>query len=433
MERTQRLAARVAAMTVVVLVAAGCGATPRPTDVAAAESATPTVLETPTAVPAPTPAATPTPVSTGLTIGWAPVLASASAGKVAADLGGGISAAVAFGDGFVLAGSENQGQHAVVWYSPDGTHWQAIDNAPGFADGVIDSLVRLPDGLLAVGTSQGLDSQCAGGALGCNPVSPIRLWTSPDGLTWHLLPGTATAPFGRAQLELAVDGPSGLVAFGELVPAQGTNITSMIWTSDDGRSWTRAPQFSTAFPTDSMSDLEGGPGGYVAVGSGWADGNPTLPQLAWYSSDGKSWKLGSGPGDQGPTIVLACAGGFLGVANPLAQASFWTTADGVNWTVQPAVVGRPNWPSYVGTGLFSDGKGILALGSDSFQTPGAWITTDGRDWQSVAMIGVQPPFDSAVAGSVVGALGSKGVIVTTETQPATGGSIWTLWLGTIAE
>ena len=49
------------------------------------------------------------------------------------------------------------------------------------------------------------------------------------------------------------------------------------------------------------------------------------------------------------------------------------------------------------------------------------------------MNGVQPPFESAVAGSVVGALGSRGFIVTTETQPSAGGSIWMVWLGTIAE
>lgn len=443
MERRRRLAARVAAMTVVVLIAAGCGAPPSPTQLAAGESATPPALETPISTPAPVSAATaaataaptpaPTPGPAGLTIGWASVLSTDTAGKAAAELAGGVSDAVAFGGGYVLAGSENQGRYAVVWDSPDGTHWQAVDNAPGFADGVIDYLVRLPDGLLAVGTAQGLDSQCASADLGCNPVSPIRLWTSPDGLAWHQLPSAATAPFGRAQLELIVDGPSGLVAFGDLVPAQGDAITSMIWTSVDGRSWARAPQFSTAFPTDTMSAMDAGPLGYVAVGSGWAGGNPTLPRRAWYSVDGKTWRLGSGPGPQGPVVVLACAGGFLGVDNPLAQASFWATADGVNWAVQPAVVDRPNWPAYVGTGLFSDGTGILALGSDSFQTPGVWITTDGLNWQSIEMIGAQPPFESAVAGSVVGALGPKGVIVTTQTQSAAGGSIWTVWLGTITE
>lgn len=435
MERTRRLTTRVAAMTVLALVASGCGVVTSPTQEAAAVSATPPVLETPapSPLPTPTPMPTPMPVPTGPTLRWTPVLASDGAAKVAAKLKGGISAAVAFGDGFVLAGSESQGQHAVVWYSPDGTNWQAIDTVPGLADGVIGYLVASPDGLLAVGTAQKPDSQCAGDALGCNPISPIRFWASADGRNWHALPSTVAAPFGRAQLDLVVSGPSGLVAFGELVPATGTNITAMVWTSPDGQAWTRAPQFPTAFPTDTITDLAAGPGGYAAVGSRWVGGNLTQPRRAWYSTDGKTWRLASGPAAQGPTVVRACAAGFFGVANPSARASFWTSTDGVNWRVQQGVVDRPNYPAYVGSGLFSDGSRILAMGADSFQTRGAWISTDGRDWQPIVLSGTQPPTDSAVVGSVVWAFGSKGAIVTTATESATGDSTWTIWLGVLSE
>ena len=426
MERTQRLTARVAAMTVAVLVAAGCGSAPSPTEETAAASANPTALETPAPSATPTlePIPTPTPVPTGPTLLWTAVYSSDGPAKDAPKLKGGISAAVAFGDGFVLAGSEDKTRRTVIyWYSPDGSSWQAIDNAPGFADGVIGFLVPLSDGLLAVGTAQKLDSQCADGALGCNPVSPIRLWTSADGRDWHALPGTATAPFGRAQLDLIVPGPSGLVAFGKLVPPTGTDIKAMIWTSADGRAWSPAPQFSTAFPTDTIFDLAAGPGGYVAVGS---------PRRAWYSTDGKTWKLASGPAGQGPSIVLECAGGFLGVENPSSQAAFWTSTDGVSWTVQPRVVDRPDDPAYVGTGLFSDGDRILAFGADAHQTRGAWISSDGRNWQSVVLGGPLPPLDTANADSVVGAFGPKGLLVTTATDSAPGVTSWTIWLGTLS-
>lgn len=432
MVRARRRTSRWAALLVAALTAAGCGTTSSPTPQSSAlgpaTSPSPTADAALESIPVPTP----TPVPTGPHLTWTQALTSDSTQKIAAKLRGGISAAVAFGGGFVLAGSESQGQSAVVWYSPDGFKWQVIDNVPGFADGVISYLVPTSEGLLAVGTAQAFDSECSGGSFGCNPVSPIRLWTSRDGQTWNALSRAATAPFGRAQLDLIVDGPAGAVVFGQLVPAQGVTSSSMVWTSPDGHTWTRAPQFSTAFPTDTMTDLDAGPIGYAAVGSRWVGGNLTLPRRAWHSTDGKTWKLASGPAAQGPTVVLPCASGFFGVDNPLAQASFWTSSDGINWAVQASVVDRPNYPAYVGSGLFSDGSRILAFGSDPFQTTGAWISSDGRNWESVALSGFNPPLDSAFAGSVVGALGPNSLLVTTETQATTGSPTWTIWLGTIS-
>ena len=159
-------------------------------------SATPAALATraPTPLPLTTPEPTPT-LPTGPTLSWASVLASNGNAKLAPKLGGGISAALAFPGGFVLAGSDSQGR-AIVWYSPDGTKWQPVEGVPGFEDGLIRNLVPLPEGLLAnlvptpggllaVGTGQKFDSLCAGAALGCTPIAPIRFWTSTDGLDWR--------------------------------------------------------------------------------------------------------------------------------------------------------------------------------------------------------------------------------------------------------
>jgi hypothetical protein len=428
-------------MAVAASVVAGCGAASTPTDEAAALSASPTVfvtpatsqlatpttISTPATVATPTPAATPSHVPAGSTLSWKSVLSSDGD-----PLGSNLTAAVAFGDGFVVAGNENQGQHAVIWYSADGKSWQKIDKAQDFSDGVIGTLVPIPQGLLAVGTASQPDSRCGGGAFGCNAVSAIRLWTSPDGRAWHALASSVVVPFGRAQLIQVVSGPSGVVAFGELVPVTGTDTTAMVWNSPNGLAWEREPQFSTAFPSDTIVDLAAGPAGFEAVGSRSAGGNLTGPRRAWFSSDGKTWKLGSGPATRGPTVVMACTAGFFGVDNPSAQASFWTTADGVKWTVQPGVVGRPDLPTYVGQGLFSDGNRILAIGADSFQTPGAWLSTDGRQWESIALSGPQPPIDTAVAGSVAAAFSSSGVLVTTATQSLQGATNWTIWLGTLS-
>ena len=73
------------------------------------------------------------------------------------------------------------------------------------------------------------------------------------------------------------------------------------------------------------------------------------------------------------------------------------------------------------------------MGADSFQTRGAWLSTDGLEWQPIVLSGGQPPTDSAVIGSVVGTLGPKGAIVTTATQTSAGSPTWTVWFGTLSQ
>lgn len=424
----------------VLAIVAGCGsAAPSGSQIAAAESATPGAF---TAAPLPTvtaPAgATPTAATAaspdqptlfpgGQTLTWASVLSSDGGSALGTKLGG-ISDAVAFGDGFVLSGSENEGQHAVIWYSQDGVSWQAIDNVPGFADGVIRTVVAAGDGLVAVGTAFGLDSRCAADATDCNPGSAIRLWISPDGRNWRGLSAAALKPFGRAQLEVVVPGPAGLVAFGQLVPTTGDRISPMMWISPDGRSWSAAPQFGRAFPSDTVIDLAAGANGYVAAGALWVGGNMGRPRKAWYSADGRTWQVASGLiNGEGPSVVLACAGGYVGIDAPSGSAAFWTSLDGRSWALQPEVLNRPDYPVHLGMGVYSDGRRILAIGSDSYQTSEAWLSGDGRDWRPYTLGGKRPAADSAV----VGALGARGVVVAT-TTPGSPGQTWTIWFGTLS-
>jgi hypothetical protein len=429
MKPRHRLTGLVATMAVVVLVAAGCASSrPVATQVAAGASATPTPADT--IPPLDTPSgSSPSPAVSGPALSWKPILASGGSAPQATKLQGGIVAAVAYGKGFVLAGSESATGPSVIWFSPDGSRWQAIDDVPGFADGAINQLVVFKGGLLAFGTARQLSSDCATADLSCNPVMSIRLWESSDGITWHALASTIAAQFGRAQLHLVVAGSAGLVAFGEKVPAKGAAIAGTVWVSADGRDWDEQPQFSSAFPTDTMLDLAAGKTGYIAVGARSAGGNLTFPRRAWYSSNGAVWHLGSGPAaSQGPVLIRVAATGFLGVENPTSQASFWSSTDGVNWLLQPPVTDRPNYPAYVGAGIYSDGNRIVAMGTDPFQSPGAWVTTDARTWQPLVLSGPQTPIAS---GTIVGALGLGGLLVITAPDTVAGGKTWTIWLGTI--
>jgi hypothetical protein len=469
MRRTRLAVVLAAALTLVGLFAACGEPAPSPSQTAEGISALPTSSAPETASAAPTAVPTPTPFLSGPSLSWTPVLSSGSDPKLVAKLQGGLSAAVAFGDGFVLAGSEGQSGRAVIWFSSDGTTWQAVDNVPGFADGTIRQLVSFSGGLLAVGTSQELDRTCVDQTSGCNPVYPIRMWQSADGKAWRELPGSTTASFGRAQLDLMAaaaesqpiatptsqttagptnggtafptatptatptptPGATGLVAFGELVPATG-DTTPMVWTSTDGRSWVEATQFSSAFGTDTMLDLGAGPDGYTAVGGRWVGGNVGQPRKAWYSADGKTWQLSSGlESGYGPSTVWVCAGGFLGVDSSSGTASFWVSADGSRWSARPSGADRPDYPADVSSGIYSDGSRIVAIGADWYRTPGAWVTSDGVGWQPLVRSGPQPPIDQAAGGSVVGAFGKPGLLVTAALGSDPSTASWTFWLGTI--
>jgi hypothetical protein len=423
-------------------IVSGCGsATPSGSQVAAAESATPVATAAPIETPGPTlgptldptlgatpePSPRPSLAPGGLTLSWQPTLASDDGSRAATKLGG-ISDAVAFGDGFVLSGSEQDGRHAVIWYSADGLAWRAIDNVPGFADGVIDMLSPMSNGLIAIGHASELDAKCAVDAVGCNPLSPIRMWTSTTGGSWHAVPAAALASFGRAQIELVAAGPTGLVAFGTLVPPTGDTFPAMVWTSANGRTWSAAPQFGHAFSQDTLFDLTAGANGYVAAGSLWVGGNQGRPRKVWYSADGRTWQAASGLTEgAGPATILACAGGYLGLDNSSDSVSLWASPDGRSWDLAPAVVNRPDYPSHLSLGVYSDGQRILAIGSDFYRTTEAWLSSDGRDWQPYNFGGQGLTADSSLGG----ALGTRGVVIATRTTSGFG-QIVTLWFAALS-
>jgi hypothetical protein len=120
----------------------------------------------------------------------------------------------------------------------------------------------------------------------------------------------------------------------------------------------------------------------------------------------------------------------VGIAEPGDRASIWTSPDGKRWILQPAV-SQPGYPTHLDMGVYSDGMRVLAIGSDASQTPGAWISADGLSWQRYSVDGEQLPPSTTFTGGLVGALGVPGVIVSVPTNSTSGGTTWTIWLGTL--
>ncbi len=356
-------------------------------------------------------------------IAWGSV---ASTGGDALVDGDTVMSAIAYDGGYVLVGNAQNADHAAWWYSSDGRTWQRHDADPVFAASLLQQIVRIPDGLLIVGSSNRLDSVCAGGVFGCNPGMALRMWTSPDGRTWDRLPDADLAAFGRVAFSDVVSGPAGIVAVGALAPANGAG-KGTIWTSPDGRSWTAASQFSAAFPASVPTNVVVTGGTYVAVGYRQAPDGSVVGPAAWYSTDGRTWHAAAGAQSVGGTL-LSSAAGALSVSLQRLGALVSVTADGSAWRGEGGAIPF-GWDDN-GPVLVSDGSRILALGTQSSSaTHGAWLSSDAQHWQQVPQTGGLPPLNRAGA---VAALGPEGVVlVTTTTTPSTPstGFTTTIWLG----
>ena len=193
---------------------------------------------------------------------------------------------VAGPDGLVAVGRRDteQGQQGAVWTSTDGSAWTPVTSFPGGTSfSTIQAIARGADGFVAVGQAQDDDS-LGGGASGA-------AWTSPDGRTWTAaLDETAyRSSVGGLrgpdpELTDVVAGGPGFVAVGSLADANG--IFGAIFTSPDGRSWTRVAGDSL-LASSSLVTATTWAGG-LAVGGNAGGRGPSHP-VVWTSPDGRDW------------------------------------------------------------------------------------------------------------------------------------------------
>lgn len=372
----------------------------------------------------PSPSSSPSPSASAATVSgirWTQVAASTGGGILVE--GDGVMSAIAYRNGYLMVGNGGSADHAVWWSSPDGITWQRHDADPVFAGSLLQWILPIPDGLLIVGTSNRLDAECGGGALGCNPVMPLRMWTSVDGATWQRLPNTGLTNFGRAYLLTVVAGPGGLVALGEQLPATGSGM-QMMWTSTDGHTWSTAPQFSSAFPSAVVDSVAATTAGFAAVGRPRVTSAPNGPGAAWYSGDGQTWHaVDTEPAMELTRAVGAVDGAIAQGHDAVGNVSLWETTDGTTWaevTDLPFTLGGRT-PAFI-----SDGSRILAVGTDrTTGHGGAWLSNDGTSWQPLPVTGDLPPAEPVGA---IGTLGAQGALLVTNLDSPGAGST-AVWFG----
>ena len=208
------------------------------------------------------------------------------------------------------------------------------------------------------------------------------IWTSPDGRTWTRVPSEQLGP--GVVNDVTIGGP-GLVAVGA-GGRVGGSYRAAVWTSVDGLTWTRysdGPHFGFA----AMHGVTAGGPGIVAVG---------YNNHAWFSADGLTWNLATVPLAPGRSCVpwpcgpmhmvdVAAAGGrFVAVGNnwDTERPVIWTSADGMAWTDVP--LDPEIFPA--GTN-FADYGGVLTGGPDGFtltrsnqDVTESWTSSDGLSW-----------------------------------------------------
>ncbi len=281
------------------------------------------------------------------------------------------------------------------------------DPAPDVADSLGYRWSRVPHDAAVFGgggtQSQWMEGVTAGGpglvAVGSDGTS-AAVWTSADGATWERVPHDETVfgEFGEwmSMLSVTAGGP-GLVAVGyEGLRFSEPGSRAAVWTSVDGRTWSRAPQdemvFGGEFSQVMKSVTSGGPG-LVAVGEDAA------AAAVWTSVDGLTWvrvphddAIFPGRGGQGFGMTGVTVGG-PGLVAVGGSDMVWTSVDGSTWSRAP----KQDFGGGLMWGVTAGGPGLVAVGFDDYEDDGfvqiavVWTSADGLTWSRV-------PYAEAVFG-----------------------------------
>jgi hypothetical protein len=186
-------------------------------------------------------------------------------------------------------------QDAGVWTSTDGERWTPVDaeDLQGEGGQHIWAVHTFEEGLVAVGFAYATDGAYDG-----------AIWTSPDGRGWTRVDPGMFAEAGHQLIKGVVGGTGGLplVAVGceddaERCDIDGQDSDAAVWTSGDGRTWTKAPLGSewlvgegiqTMYAVSRRDEI------FIAVGAHTAN-TGDLDGAVWTSIDGVSWAFQRDP------------------------------------------------------------------------------------------------------------------------------------------
>ncbi|HEY7280766.1 MAG TPA: protein kinase [Actinomycetota bacterium] len=226
-------------------------------------------------------------------------------------------------------------------------------------------------------------------------------WRSPDGTRWTRVTGQADlgGPGDQQISGIVTVKGGGYVAVGS--DTSSGNEDAAVWTSSDGKTWTRVDDAPLGGPGDQVINRASGTGasvGILAVGSTTNTADGTQDGAIWSSTDdGRHWTLEpvgglGGPGDQDVKRVTVLRSGstrtYVAVGTSTLDgdidAAVWTSPDGTNWTRVSDPSGALGGPGDQGmTDVQTFGDELIAGGfasSDDGLDGAVWISDDGTVW-----------------------------------------------------
>ena len=245
----------------------------------------------------------------------------------------GMDGVVAGVAGLVAFGLEDAAgdDDVAVWTSPDGMTWSRVPHDEALFGGPDDqearALAAVDPGFVMVG----VDYSTGDG--------DTAVWTSPDGFAWSRVPtGEALGGPGDQLANAVTLSPAGLVAVGsEWITEEADGV---VWTSADGSSWSRVPDAAGVFGGPGSQNLRAvvaAGGKLIAVGGDSAGGDVDF--AVWTSDDGRTWSrvphdeaVFGGPGDQ--RVLRMSVGGPGLIAAGVNDTG--ADRDGLVWVATPS-------------------------------------------------------------------------------------------------
>jgi len=269
------------------------------------------------------------------------------------------------GPGLIAYGSTPDDK-AALWTSADGLTWTPAHDPGGVFD--VPSSGMLP--------VAGVADIVAGGpgfvAVGASDDKPT-VWTSPDGLEWTLAAQLASTSGWLYDVEVV---GADLVVEGAVDPDPDTSPDPehRAWTSEDGTAWSRTAPDPIDYdvnpdPSAAHVTLDAGPGLVAIAGE---DDVPRAPQrtVLWTSVDGRSWtrvpeEQHGIDGAVGQAIEVGgqfvAVGERRGQADRYPDAAVWTSVDGLTW--DPVTDDSFGGPMTQGIGdIIDTGTRLVAVG-----------------------------------------------------------------------
>jgi hypothetical protein len=375
-------------------------------------------------------------IESPLASGWTRIPSDAldgvELGPVTATTDGGLAAV---GQWVAATAPDGSPAHPTIWTSRDGLTWARQPDSAAFApvrerwNRVPLDILAVDRGLVTVGMSQFDDGSQADAAA----------WFSADGTTWQ--PVVVGEGSGRA-IDEVVRTERELVAFGAArydVHA-GFGDGTAIWTSPDGRSWTRRRDDQAPPRGVRLHDItRTAAGSWIAIARGeFSEGDDGLARQAvtdgiWRSDDGLRWApIEGSPLDLGQLIAtpdgLAALGRRADPGGGEDVPVIWRSADGTAWTsaALPPPAGLPAGTTLdAGVLAWSSAGWLIAADRDGGDAASViWTSVDGTGWTASA----DGPWGRAriVRATTV----PGGSLVVGETLGADGGIVPTTWFVT---